>query len=59
MQNFGNEETGLTDEQLEQYLALLTRMYERMARENSWPWLSHKNSSRAPDQQQVQDPTMR
>ncbi len=29
----------LGDEQFEQYLALIKRMYERMEKENSWPWV--------------------
>lgn len=48
MENFENEGAGLSDEQLEQYLALVKRMFERMERENSWPWktslIRHGNS---------------
>ena len=29
-----------SDEQLERYIELCKRIYERMRRENSWPWLS-------------------
>jgi len=28
--------------ELEQYIGLLKRMYERMERENSWPWLGEQ-----------------
>ena len=31
------------DKHLEQYLELCQRMYERMERENSWPWADRNN----------------
>lgn len=51
-QQYGN----LSDEQFEQYLALIKRMYERMQRENSWPWVSQTDEPTPPEQQQVQGP---
>jgi hypothetical protein len=29
----------MTEEQFERYMDLCRRMFERMRRENSWPWL--------------------
>ncbi len=36
------------DPHLEQYLALCKRMYLRMQRENSWPWLEDKRGAELP-----------
>ncbi len=33
---------------LEQYIALLKRMYERMERDNSWPWIEHETDANIP-----------
>ena len=33
-----DKKTYLTDEQFQRYLELCRRVYERMRRENRWPW---------------------
>ncbi|EHK57085.1 hypothetical protein MAXJ12_11717 [Mesorhizobium alhagi CCNWXJ12-2] len=39
MKNKEKQYGNLNDEQFEQYLSLIKRMYERMEAENSWPWV--------------------
>lgn len=34
----------MNDDQLERYLELCKRMFERMQRENSWPWADSQDS---------------
>jgi hypothetical protein len=29
----------MTDEQFDRYMALCKRLFERMRRENAWPWM--------------------
>lgn len=44
------------DPHLEQYLALCKRMYLRMQRENSWPWLKDEGGTESTRQpHEVQD----
>ena len=35
---------GMTEKQFEQYMDLCRRMFERMERDNSWPWLDSPES---------------
>lgn len=35
---------GMEDDQLERYLELCKRMYERMQRDGSWPWADSQDS---------------
>lgn len=45
--NSGMHDDDKTDNlspELERYLALCQRIYERMRRENSWPWADSPNS---------------
>lgn len=39
----------MTDEQFERYMEVCRRMFERMRRENAWPWLD------SPDRDDVVD----
>ena len=34
----------MNDDQLDRYLELCRRMYERMRRENAWPWADSQDS---------------
>ena len=50
MENRDYQLVDLNDEQFEQYLALIKRMYERMQSENSWPWVEEARACRwSPD----------
>ncbi len=39
-----DEKTEIISPELEQYISLCKRMFERMERENSWPWEPYSES---------------
>ena len=54
------EDSGLTAAELERYVELCKRMYERMQRDNSWPWVAvtEPNNPHDKDNQDEDDWTL-